>query len=127
MRDKGTIIAGLAVFLVVALFPIWYTLGAGGDASPPDLERPTNATQCVEDTEYMTANHMDLLNEWRDAVVREGGRSYTSKAYGTQYEMSLSKTCMNCHSNRQAFCTKCHDDANVEPTCWDCHIEPRGN
>ena len=25
------------------------------------------------------------------------------------------------------FCTKCHDYANVDPTCWDCHLEPGGN
>ncbi len=127
MHDKGTIIVGLAVFLGAATFPLWYAAGFGGDASPPELERPADGAKCVEDTEYMKANHMDLLNQWRDAVVREGGRYYTSTAYGSQHEMSLTGTCIGCHGSRETFCTKCHDYANVEPRCWDCHTEPRGN
>jgi len=126
MSDKGTIIAGLVIFLALVTFPIWYALGGEGDSSPPDLEMPTDATQCVEDKDYMTANHMDLLNQWRDAVVREGRREYTSSS-GEKHTMSLTGTCLNCHSNRDAFCTQCHDYANVEPGCWDCHVEPKGN
>ncbi len=127
MTDKGRITAGLVVFLVVVTFPVWYAFGPTGDAAPPDLELPKDSTQCVEDTEYMTANHMDLLNRWRDAVVREGKREYTSNAFGTRHEMSLTRTCMNCHSNRETFCARCHDYVNVQPTCWECHIEPKGN
>ncbi len=127
MSDKGKIIAGLGIFLVLATFPIWHTLGAGGDASLPELELPKDASQCVEDTEYMAAQHMDLLNQWRDAVVREGKKDYTSRAFGGLYEMSLTKTCMRCHSNTETFCIRCHNFANVEPRCWDCHVEPGGN
>ncbi len=126
MSDKGKIIAGLGIFLVLATFPIWHRLGAGGDALLPDLELPKDSSKCVEDTEYMTAHHMDLLDQWRDAVVREGKRDYTSKTFGGLYEMSLTKTCMRCHSNRETFCTRCHNFANVEPRCWDCHVEPGG-
>ena len=127
MSDKGRIIAGLAIFLVLATFPIWHTLGAGGDASAPELELPKDSSQCVENTEYMTAYHMDLLDQWRNAVVREGGKDYTSKTSGERYEMSLTKTCMGCHGNREAFCVRCHNFANVEPRCWECHVESRGN
>ncbi|MFH1416869.1 MAG: sulfate reduction electron transfer complex DsrMKJOP subunit DsrJ [Planctomycetota bacterium] len=126
MSDKGTIVAGLVVFLALAAFPFWYALGVGGDVSPPDLELPTDATQCVEDTEYMKAEHMDLLNRWRDAVVRDGEREYTSES-GEKYTMSLTGTCLGCHADREAFCDRCHDYANVEPSCWDCHLEPKGN
>ena len=43
MGDKGRIILGLAVFLVLATFPIWYTLGSSGQAPAPVLEPPAGA------------------------------------------------------------------------------------
>jgi hypothetical protein len=71
----------------------------------------------------MKANHMDLLNEWRDLVVRDGKRIYDSFD-GKEYIMSLSNTCMDCHSNKSEFCDSCHDYSGVIPYCWDCHVEP---
>ena len=125
MSDKAKIIVGLAAFLVLALFPIWYALGSAADASRPELELPEGS--CVEDTQYMIPNHMNLLNEWRDAVVRDGAKKYTSFSSGQKYDMSLTGTCMSCHSNRETFCQRCHDYANVQPGCWDCHLEEKGN
>jgi hypothetical protein len=123
MSDKGRIIVGLAIFLVLVAFPMWHTLGAAGDRARPELELPEETATCVEDTEYMRAYHVDLLNQWRNAVVRDGERNYTSSS-GDTYVMSLTGTCMDCHSNREAFCTRCHDYTNVAPRCWDCHVEP---
>ncbi len=125
MSDKAKVVAGLAVFLGLAGFPIWHALGARGDASRPELELPKDATRCVEDREYMTAYHMDLLNRWRDAVVRNGEKEYTSSS-GEKHDMSLTRTCLKCHSNTEEFCTRCHDYADVQPTCWACHTEPKG-
>jgi len=71
----------------------------------------------------MKANHMDLLNQWRDDVVRKGVRIYKA-GNGRKFEMSLSNTCMNCHSNKSEFCDECHGYGGVDPYCWDCHIEP---
>ena len=122
MSEKAKIIVGLAVFFVLALFPIWYAVGSAGDAP----ERPPLQGECVESKDFMTGNHMNLLNDWRDAVVRDGEKEYTSSS-GKKYVMSLTGTCMGCHSNREAFCRRCHDYANVEPNCWDCHLEPKGN
>ena len=76
---------------------------------------PAGETACVEETSFMTANHMDLLNDWRDAVVREGRLEYTA-ADGRVYQMSLTETCLDCHESRDAFCTRGHDYANVTPT-----------
>jgi hypothetical protein len=127
MSDKVKITLGLGAFLVLAAFPFWNRLFAAGDATAPQLELPADASQCVEATQYMTANHMDLLNRWRDAVVREGQTEYISRSFPDQtYVMSLTGTCLGCHTSREAFCTRCHDFANVEPTCWDCHLEPSG-
>jgi hypothetical protein len=126
MRDKGGIMAGLVVFLALLAFPIWYTLGSTGDTAAPELERPADGSKCVEGTAYMTANHMDLLDQWRDAVVREGRHEYTSTS-GEKHVMSLTGTCMSCHKNRETFCARCHEYANVQPTCWHCHLESKGN
>jgi hypothetical protein len=58
-------------------------------------------------------------------VVREGRRDYVSTLSGTTYDMSLSRTCMDCHSNKADFCDRCHDYLAVNPYCWDCHVEPK--
>ncbi len=72
MYDASKIVAGLAVFVVLATSPLWYNQISAASADEPELQAPPNgATQCVEATEYMRANHMDLLNQWRDRVVRE--------------------------------------------------------
>jgi hypothetical protein len=67
---------------------------------------------------------MTLLNEWRDKVVRGEDRIYVS-ASGKPFNISLSETCMNCHSNKAEFCDRCHDYVDVSPYCWDCHVEPK--
>ncbi|MHC5037749.1 MAG: sulfate reduction electron transfer complex DsrMKJOP subunit DsrJ [Planctomycetota bacterium] len=122
--NKGIIIAGLIVFLVVVTIPLWYTSAAGGTKRAP-LEMPVGEKQCVKDKAYMTGNHMQLLREWRDAVVREG-KKFSPEEGGKTYEMSLVKTCLGCHSNKKAFCDRCHEYADVNPDCWNCHIEPEG-
>ena len=126
MSDKGKIIGGLVVFVVLVTFPLWHTLAAGGEATQPALEYPVGESQCIEDTEYMRANHMDILNQWRNSVVRDGVTEYTASS-GEQFTISLTGTCMDCHDKRDTFCKACHDYSNVTPTCWDCHVEPRGS
>ena len=126
MNSRGKIIGGLVVFLILVTFPLWHTVAAGGEAAQPELEYPVGESQCIEETEYMRANHMDILNDWRDSVVRDGETEYTSSS-GQRYTMSLTGTCMDCHDNRDEFCLACHDYSNVTPDCWDCHVEPRGN
>jgi hypothetical protein len=112
----------------VVSFPIWQPLVAAGETAAPELEYPKGESKkpCVEPTEYMKANHMNLLDAWRDAVVREGLTKYTAST-GETHDMSLTRTCLSCHTNRDTFCTKCHDYADVEPTCWECHVEEGGN
>ena len=38
--------------------------------------------------------------------------------------MSLTRTCMRCHTSEQKFCAECHDYAGAHLTCWDCHVKP---
>jgi len=127
MFDGWKIIFGLIVFLVLMTSPIWYNAIAGKGEYVPDLEIATadvpGKDQCVMPVEYMRPNHMDLLDEWRDEVVRNGARVHVAPD-GRKYDRSLSNTCMDCHSNKDQFCDKCHDYLSVDPYCWECHIEP---
>ena len=123
MRDKGRIFLGLGAFLVLISFPVWYNVATGKATYTPELAKVTKATECVRDSVWMTANHMDLLDEWRDRVVREGER-WDVDAHGREVEMSLTHTCLNCHEKRAEFCDKCHNFVSVDPYCWDCHVDP---
>jgi hypothetical protein len=125
MRDRGRIVLGLAVFLVLATFPIWYNLVSGEEPRQPELRLPQDETDCVADTAFMRTEHMQLLMDWRDEVVRTNQRDFTAED-GRRYYKSLSGTCMSCHDNKQEFCDKCHDYVGVKPYCWDCHVEPKG-
>ncbi len=125
MYDSGKIIVGLIIFVGLFTSPIWYDLSSGKAAlKESELSLPTkeNQKQCVASLQFMQDNHMILLNDWRNQVVREGKRFYVSTDH-KKFNMSLSKTCLNCHSNTSEFCDKCHNDIGVSPYCWDCHIE----
>ena len=123
MYDGGKIIAGLVVFLLLITLPLWYSAVAGDSSHVPDPMIVTDETECVAPADYMKAFHMDLLDQWRDEVVRDADRIHVAPN-GVKYEKSLSKTCMNCHSNKADFCDQCHNYTGVDPYCWDCHIEP---
>ena len=78
---------------------------------------------CVEDTDFMRRNHMDLLQHQRDETMKEGIR-------GKPYSL---KECLSCHavngpdaipvtaSSPQHFCRSCHDYAAVSIDCFQCH------
>jgi hypothetical protein len=126
MYDAGKIVAGIAVFLVLVTSPLWFNALSADSPEPPQLPKPANgATQCVEDTEWMRASHMDLLNEWREEVVRSNERLYTSELTGVAYEKSLTRTCLGCHERKAEFCDSCHTYMAVSPYCWDCHVDPK--
>ncbi len=123
MSDKKLIITGLVIFLIMVTFPFWYNRGKAAPAPELELTQKAKAAKvCVRSTDFMKAEHMQLLDEWRDSVVRRGKRIYVSPS-GKEYMMSLSNTCLDCHSNKAEFCDRCHDYASVRPYCWDCHID----
>ena len=113
MKDKKIIVAGVIIFIVIATFPFWYNRGKAAPAPVPVLtEKAKAAKVCVRSTEYMKAEHMQLLDFWRESVVRHGERIYVSPS-GREYTMSLSNTCLDCHSNKAEFCDRCHNYASV--------------
>jgi hypothetical protein len=123
MADAGKIVVGLGVFVGLVTAPAWWGLG-GGRGGPPELPRPANAKQCVEPTAFMRSRHMELLDGWRDAVVRDGDRVYVASD-GQRHEMSLTGTCLRCHEEQDKFCDRCHAYAGVQTFCWDCHQRKR--
>jgi hypothetical protein len=124
MYNTGKILTGLLIFLVLITFPIWYNLANGKAGYRPELEKAVKGTQCVRETDYMISHHMDLLNEWRDQVVREDER-FEAGVGGVVYERSLTNTCLDCHADKSKFCDQCHTYLGVSPYCWSCHVDPK--
>lgn len=132
LYDGGKILVGLLVFIGIATFPFYYNIGKVN--KKPELKTDTPAIQeweklygkkeCVESKEYMRAEHMQLLNNWRDSVVRQMDRQYVSMTSGKRFDMSLQNGCLHCHSNKKHFCDQCHNYMAVTPYCFDCHIQP---
>jgi len=150
MYDGGKIIVGLIIGLGLLVSPFFYDIGQV--AKPPDPQLTPKAKEagaCVAPTPYMRSFHMQLLDDWRNTVVRDGDRFYdTAKGtwhlkvadflgYETEsghkvpepkvYYKSLQVTCLDCHSNKSKFCDQCHNYVGMVPYCWDCHIEPKEN
>lgn len=128
MPKSGKVIIGIVIFLILATSPFWYNLSSGTSNQKPELVIATKDVpgkdKCVRDKDYMRTSHMDLLDEWREDVVRNGNRVYISPDNHKEYNMSLTNTCLDCHSNKEQFCNQCHNYVNVNPYCWTCHIIP---
>lgn len=125
MYDGNKIIPGLIIFFVLVTFPFWSNLGRAA-YERPELKLDKLETKCVEPAAWMAANHMKLLNDWRDLVVRDSKRLYVNQA-GRSFDMSLTNTCLSsgCHADKAEFCDRCHDALALAPGCWDCHVVPQ--
>jgi len=127
LYDRGKVIIGIIIFLALLSFPLFYNMGKAAKAPEPEINTPAiqrlpeTERVCVEPKSYMKDNHMKLLNEWRDQVVREGKRDYVG-FNNKKYTISLQNTCMECHSNYDNFCNKCHTYSGITPYCWTCHL-----
>jgi len=122
MYNKGLIISGLIVFVLLVTIPIWFNHLDAGPLPKPELP-PGGEKKCVLPAAEMRDTHMQLLNEWRDDVLRNSDRVAVT-VDGKQYRKGLQTACMQCHSNKEKFCDSCHTYAAVQPTCWDCHLSP---
>ena len=74
MYNKGTIIPGLIIFVLFVTFPLWFNAFSKASAVPKPELPPNGSKECVEPLAAIRANHMVLLNEWRDDVLRNDDR-----------------------------------------------------
>jgi hypothetical protein len=123
MYNKGTIIPGLIIFVLFVTFPLWFNAFSTASTVPKLELPPGGEKQCVAPIAEMRDNHMAMLNEWRDDVLRNGNRVSVT-VEGKEYRKGLQMACMQCHSNKEKFCDSCHEYTSVKPYCWDCHLTP---
>ncbi|KAF0099528.1 MAG: hypothetical protein FD187_2175 [bacterium] len=112
------VLAGVAAVLAVPSFQ------AAAGVGLPKLERG-KGEKCVEDTQFMRRNHMELLKHQRDDTMRKGIRT-------TKHSL---KGCVECHAGSQSgsvaagkddFCMACHVYTGTRLDCWDCHATKPG-
>ncbi len=118
-RSAPAIGKGLLLLVAVVAFaaPV---LGADSSRVPKPVIEAGRGEQCVESTEFMRRNHMELLKHQRDATTHQGIRTKTYSLKG----------CIECHASRknnsvlgseQNFCQSCHSYAAVKLDCFECH------
>ena len=105
LYNAKAVTVGIVAFLVVCTSPFWAGFGSS-DYTSPKVSLPKDAKECIEDTAFMKAEHMQLLNEWRDQALRQGNRVYVAKN-GKKWNISLS----NRYFSRRTHYTY-HDDVN---------------
>lgn len=116
------------VSLTATLLLVLFSLSSMAGAPVPDIPEAIKGTQCVEDTDFMRRNHMEILLHQRDDTLRRGIRTK---------KHSL-KNCFTCHvvkdadnkpvtaKNPKHFCRECHDYAAVKVDCFECHSSVPG-
>ena len=118
---RGSLCLGLAALLLAAGTAQAADAPKAGRAAGPVLDAP-RGERCVEDTQFMLRNHMEVLKHHRDRTVREGVRT-------TQHSLA---NCVACHASREtgrvtgskdAFCESCHRYAAVTLDCFECHAD----
>lgn len=146
MPGRALIVIGAILFLCMLAIPTWYICSSGKVAAKPEPKIPEEIKEkeCIEPKGWMRKNHPDLLNNWREMVIRKGERTYVASD-GEKFNISLvgssealaepkpvttdeikAESCLDCHSNKEEFCTRCHVYSGVQPNCWGCHRLPKG-
>jgi hypothetical protein len=118
MHHGGLVVIGL----VGALLALTAAAEGVGDFVVQS-SKAAQSEHCVEPTEFMRRNHMEVIRHQRDTTVYGGIRSTKHSLAG----------CVQCHvgydANHQPvpvnadnqFCAKCHRYAAVQLNCFDCH------
>ena len=113
----GRVILGLAGALLAL------AVQAGGSTFVIPGSQAAKAQRCVDPTDFMRRNHMEVIKHQRDATVHEGIRSTKHSLAG----------CIACHvapgpsgqpvpvNDERQFCGACHEFAAVRLNCFDCH------
>jgi|GEM_PF-590003 len=83
------------------------------------VDKIAQGDKCVEPTDEMRRNHMNLLLHQRDQTMHKGIRTV---------KHSL-KNCVDCHADpatksvlgKDGFCESCHAYTSVKMDCFECH------
>jgi len=128
--DGWKIILGLVIGVALFLSPILYNgVGKAAKAPVPELTAKAKAAKaCVAPKPYMTAWHMQLLDNWRQEVVRDGDRYYNTNE-NLWWDYSLDSRILE--SWRRLVTASDQDEApgatgkiyykSLQVTCMDCH------
>ena len=124
MYDSGKIIPGLAVFVLLITFPIWYNKLVGNAGAVP-VKDPNLSKEMLQGANFpngqshlpaeeMRAKHMEVLKG-----IHVTAKGYNAVKDGQKPTMS----CLACHGgSKEKFCDSCHAYASVKiPDCWACH------
>jgi len=107
---------------------VLFCLPAFAGVPTPDIPKG-KGEKCVEETEFMRKNHMELILHQRDETVHKGIRT----------KKHSFKECINCHAvkgddnvpvsfkNPKHFCNSCHTFAAVKIDCFECHASRPDN
>ena len=113
--------------LAVMLMTTGLSAATAEEKKSPRVSLPTvnvnkdKAEQCVEPTEVMRRDHMQMILHQRDETMHQGIRTV---------KHSL-KNCVNCHADpktgsvlgHNGFCESCHTYAAVTMDCFGCHTD----
>lgn len=115
------------LFIAIAVLFTLASVNALADAPKPDIPKG-KGDKCVEDTDFMRKNHMEILLHQRDETMHRGIRT-------KQHSL---KECIDCHAvyddnkqavshlNKKHFCVQCHAYTSVSIDCFECHAsKPR--
>lgn len=114
---RGLISVGLAGTLCVL------AAQASGDSFVTPGSKAASQERCVEPTDFMRRNHMELIKHQRDETVHGGIRATEHSLAG----------CIECHASygddgapvpvdqEEQFCGACHAFTAVSLNCFDCH------
>jgi hypothetical protein len=114
---RGLISAGLAGALCAL------AAQAAGETYVVPGSRAASEESCVEPTDFMRRNHMEVIKHQRDETVHGGIRSTRHSLAG----------CVECHATygddgapipvdqEEQFCGACHAFTAVRLNCFDCH------
>ncbi len=115
------------LFVATAVLLVLTTATVFAGAPKPDIPKG-KGDKCVEDTDFMRKNHMEILLHQRDETMHRGIRT----------KKHALKECIECHAvmdnngqavshlNPKHFCVQCHQYTSVSIDCFDCHAsKPR--
>jgi hypothetical protein len=114
----GLLAAGMLAVAGPAFADASLSLAPAGRVPTPVI-KVHKGDKCVEPTEVMRRDHMNMILHQRDETMHRGIRSS---------KHSL-KECINCHADPvtnsvlgpEGFCEACHTYAAVSMDCFSCH------